>query len=152
MRGEKDLYILLDPVGPAPYIDLFRSPTVLLRDLQWFLRIARLVFLLLSNIRSPICFSSKRFARGLHGRFDAWFAMASAHRASRFLLASIHHSFADLLFHVNVRVVCHARCYLRNMFCRLRGVPPKDIDRGALRAPGLLRLRFLNLRNIFCRL
>ena len=28
MRGEKDLYILLDPVGPAPYIDLLRSRVV----------------------------------------------------------------------------------------------------------------------------
>ena len=55
MRGEKDLYILLDPVGPAPYIDLFRPPIVLHSDLRRFLRIVRFCFNRKSIDRSLIC-------------------------------------------------------------------------------------------------
>ena len=33
MRGQKDLYILLNLVGPAPYIDLFRSQIQFVRRL-----------------------------------------------------------------------------------------------------------------------
>ena len=49
--------------------------------------------------------------------------------------------------------------FLRNILCRLWGVPPKDIDRGALRAPGhqqtssafVLKIRSKEAEGVFSR-